>query len=109
MMPMPDQWMIEIWAKPGGGVYFLPDVIGAKEGDPLHAKPSDLVFWANRTDADIRLNADPQAQFPQLIEPIRAGENTSLFKVPDGVPAINYACANPPQRHTIQIGPALQA
>jgi hypothetical protein len=46
---MPD-WSIKIVpAASGGGAAFVPDLKGAKPGDPLQAEQDDLVTWNNTT------------------------------------------------------------
>lgn len=47
---MPD-WSIKIVPSgSGGGAAFVPDVQGAKPGDPLQAMQDDLVTWNNTTN-----------------------------------------------------------
>lgn len=46
---MPD-WSIKIVpSAAGGGATFMPDLHGAKPGDPLQAQQDDLVSWNNTT------------------------------------------------------------
>lgn len=46
---MPD-WSIKIVpSSSGGGAAFVPDLQGAKQGDPLLAQQDDLVTWNNTT------------------------------------------------------------
>jgi len=52
---MPD-WSIKI-VQAGGGTAFVPDLYGAKPGDPLQAQQDDLVTWNNTTD-------DPHQPWP---------------------------------------------
>jgi hypothetical protein len=43
-------WSIQIVpAETGGDAAFVPDIAGAKPGDPLLAGSSDLISWNNRT------------------------------------------------------------
>jgi hypothetical protein len=52
---MPD-WSIKI-VQTGSGAAFVPDLYGAKPGDPLQAQQDDLVTWNNTTD-------DPHQPWP---------------------------------------------
>ncbi len=45
---MPD-WSIKIVPSGSGGAAFVPDLQGAKPGDPLRAQQDDLVTWNNTT------------------------------------------------------------
>jgi hypothetical protein len=57
-MAMPEQLLVEILDDGTGGVVFRPD--GGNDGQPLRAKPSDLVVWSNRTDRELTLESvDP--------------------------------------------------
>jgi len=46
---MPD-WSIKIIPNPGKPPQLVPDLIGAKPGDPLQTQEADLVSWNNTTD-----------------------------------------------------------
>jgi hypothetical protein len=52
---MPD-WSIKI-VQAGSGAAFVPDLYGAKPGDPLQTQQDDLVTWNNTTD-------DPHQPWP---------------------------------------------
>lgn len=52
---MPD-WSIKI-VQTASGATFVPDLYGAKPGDPLQAQQDDLVTWNNTTD-------DPHQPWP---------------------------------------------
>jgi hypothetical protein len=100
---MPNQFVIEILNAPDNGVAFRPDLPGAQAGDPLHARPNDLVLWSNRTDRDLTLESiEPPA--PGLDQELKAGQTSDLFITPsDGTQSITYRCTRPVQQHVIEI------
>jgi hypothetical protein len=129
---MPD-WSIKIVAAASGqGAAFVPDLHGAKPGDPLQAQQDDLVTWNNTTkhahqpwpaDANYNPLADSQVlrgSVQYLSDPIPAGASSRpSFDVPqpwpDGTPppttwTIYYCCKLHPkvasERGTI-VGTAL--
>ena len=64
---MPD-WSIKI-VQTGSGAAFVPDLAGAKPGDPLQAQQDDLVTWNNITNdshqpwpSDANYNPLPDSQ-----------------------------------------------
>ncbi|HEY6320050.1 MAG TPA: hypothetical protein VJA16_00645 [Thermoanaerobaculia bacterium] len=64
---MPD-WSIKI-VQAGSGAEFVPDLYGAKPGDPLKTQQDDLVTWNNTTNdphqpwpSDANYNPLPDAQ-----------------------------------------------
>jgi hypothetical protein len=99
---MSDQWIVEIIETEGDGVAFRPDVPGAASGDPLIAKPNDLVVWSNRTDRRVTLESTNPSGLP-LDQTVDAGEaSSSQFLVPD-VARIEYRCIDPDQPHAIDV------
>lgn len=117
---MPD-WSIKIVrSESGKGAAFIPDLIGARSGDPLEAQQDDLVTWNNTTNkthqpwpTDSNYNPLPDSQVPRgsanyLSDPIPAGESSRpSYDVaqPAGTPAtwtVYYCCKNHPnERGTI--------
>ena len=96
---MSDQWSIEILSGPRGAVYFLPDVRGAKIGDPLQAQVGDVVTWSNRTDMDLDLQAVDKTKFPNFDRSIPAGEQSDLFLITSL--EFDYCCKTPVKCHKI--------
>jgi hypothetical protein len=92
---MPD-WSIKI-VQAGSGAAFVPDLYGAKPGDPLQAQQDDLVTWNNTTDdshqpwpTDANYNPLPDSQVPR-------GSATYLSDVipPQGSSRPSYDVAQP--------------
>src|SRR5262245_44071227 len=97
---MANQFVIAIVSDGPNRVAFRPDLPGAQVGDPLHAKPSDLVVWSNRTDLDLRIESIPPGQ--PLDQDLAAGDTSfSQFLVPGDQPTIEYQCTKPQKGHTI--------
>lgn len=80
-------WTIKI-AKSGGKTTFVPDLSGAKAGDPLNAHQDDLVTWNNTTD-----DAHQPWQTGSNYAPL-ASSNLS-DPIPAGQPSNYYDCASP--------------
>ena len=85
---MPD-WSIKIVPSGSGqGAAFVPDIQGAKPGDPLQAEQDDLVTWNNTTkqthqpwptDADYNVLPDSavtRGTPNYLCDPISAGDSS---------------------------------
>lgn len=86
---MPD-WSIKIVpSSSGNGAAFMPDLKGAKQGDPLPAQQDDLVTWNNTTkdthqpwptDANYQPLPDsavlPRGSSGYLSDPIPGGESS---------------------------------
>jgi hypothetical protein len=97
------QWTIEIKPAADGGVYFRPRIKGAKKGQPLQAKPNDLVIWANRTDLDLALQAKDTTIRPDFDRTVPAGGSSEQYIVPSRTKDIEYSCKDPLQTHTIKL------
>ena len=111
---MPD-WSIKIVSTgSGAGAAFVPDLVGAKPGDPLQAQQDDLVTWNNTTKqthqpwpTDSNYKPLPDSQVPRgstnyLSDPIPAGQSSRpSYDVaqPSGSPqswTVYYCCKQHP-------------
>jgi hypothetical protein len=124
---MPD-WSIKIIPNPkptpGAPAAFVPDLIGAKPGDPLNAQSDDLVSWNNTTNDEhwpwpvtfaVPLNEDPNAlqgtQIGLFLCNKIPGDSSSkpLFSVPELAGTITYCCRNHPEERGTIIVTAIPA
>ena len=111
---MPD-WSIKIVSTGSGArAAFVPDLVGAKPGDPLQAQQDDLVTWNNTTKqthqpwpTDSHYKPLPDSQVPRgsanyLSDPIPAGQSSRpSYDVaqPDDEPetwTVYYCCKQHP-------------
>lgn len=99
---MPNQWSIRILDGPGGTIEFWPWVAGAKPGEPLFAKASDVVTWNNTTASEITLVSNPVGTF--ITKPIPSGKVSSpMFKVPAN--GLTYKTSDGQAQHSISTQP----
>jgi hypothetical protein len=118
---MPD-WSIKIIPNPsaiaGAPAAFVPDVTGAKPGDPLIAQESDIVTWNNTTDQAhwpwpvnfaVPLDEDPGSLkgTPVVLymsDRVAGDSSSSPSFVPPLAGTITYCCRlHPEERGTIVV------
>ena len=99
---MASQWSIRILDAPEGTVVFWPWVPGAKPGDPLYAKASDVVTWNNTSASEITLISDPSGTY--ITGSIPSGQVSSpMFQVPAN--GIAYQTSDGKAQHSISTKP----
>lgn len=109
---MPD-WSIKIVEKPDGKTVFIPDLKGAKPGDPLKVWIDDLVSWNNTTDTAHQITASNGTDTFMTYN-IPAGQPSEpLYDVaqpsgndPPETWTVNYSCTyHPNEKGQILAGP----
>jgi len=91
---MPD-WSIKI-VQAGGGAAFVPDLYGAKPGDPLQAQQDDLVTWNNTTDDPHQPWPSDANYNPDKDVPRGSAKYLSDVIPPQGSSRPSYDVAQPP-------------
>ena len=70
------EWSIKIVKQANGKTVFVPDVTGAKPGDPLQAHQDDLVSWNNTTKTKHQIQMSNGTD-TFTTDPIPAGQPSS--------------------------------